>query len=62
MSRQKIVIKQGDITDEAADAIVNAANTELILGAGVGNFTCFAARPGADGSRRVCVAARAVAP
>jgi len=26
---------QGDITDRATDAIVNAANTELILGAGV---------------------------
>ena len=32
---ERIVIKQGDITDETTDAIVNAANTELVLGAGV---------------------------
>jgi O-acetyl-ADP-ribose deacetylase len=31
----KILITQGDITDMAADAIVNAANTDLMLGAGV---------------------------
>ena len=31
----KIVIQQGDITDMDVDAIVNAANTELVLGAGV---------------------------
>ena len=35
MSREQIVIKQGDITQESTDAIVNAANTELMLGAGV---------------------------
>jgi len=35
MSRQQIVIKQGDITRETTDAVVNAANTELVLGAGV---------------------------
>jgi O-acetyl-ADP-ribose deacetylase len=35
MNPGKIVIKQGDITDEAVDAVVNAANTELVLGAGV---------------------------
>jgi O-acetyl-ADP-ribose deacetylase (regulator of RNase III) len=33
--KEKIVFEQGDITDVAADAIVNAANTDLHLGAGV---------------------------
>jgi O-acetyl-ADP-ribose deacetylase len=31
----KIVIQQGDLTEMDVDAIVNAANNELILGAGV---------------------------
>lgn len=31
----RIVLREGDITDEEADAIVNAANSDLILGAGV---------------------------
>jgi len=30
-----IIIKQGDITDFEVDAVVNAANTDLILGSGV---------------------------
>ncbi len=33
--RPKISFTKGDITDMAVDAIVNAANTDLILGAGV---------------------------
>jgi O-acetyl-ADP-ribose deacetylase (regulator of RNase III) len=31
----RIVIHEGDITAEAVDAIVNAANSQLVLGAGV---------------------------
>jgi len=31
----RIVLKEGDITAEAVDAIVNAANSALVLGAGV---------------------------
>ena len=31
----RIVLREGDITDQEADAIVNAANSDLILGAGV---------------------------
>ena len=33
--KAKIELKQGDITEIEADAIVNSANTDLILGAGV---------------------------
>jgi len=35
INRKKIILVQGDITDMRVDAIVNAANTRLILGAGV---------------------------
>jgi O-acetyl-ADP-ribose deacetylase len=32
---EKVVIQQGDLTDMDVDAIVNAANNDLVLGAGV---------------------------
>src|SRR6266704_1653769 len=32
---ERVVIQQGDLTEMATDAIVNAANNDLILGAGV---------------------------
>ncbi len=31
----RIVLREGDITEEEVDAIVNAANSALVLGAGV---------------------------
>ncbi len=36
----RIVLCEGDITEEAVDAIVNAANSELVLGAGVAGAIC----------------------
>ena len=33
--KSKVVLQQGDITDADVDAVVNAANTSLQLGAGV---------------------------
>lgn len=33
--KARLILQQGDITDAAVDAIVNAANTQLQLGAGV---------------------------
>ena len=33
--RSKVILRKGDLTEAAVDAIVNAANNDLVLGAGV---------------------------
>jgi O-acetyl-ADP-ribose deacetylase len=48
---QKIVIQQGDLTEMETDAIVNAANNDLILGAGVAGAI---RRKGGDEIQREC--------
>jgi len=47
----RIQIHQGDLTEMDVDAIVNAANNELILGAGVAGAI---ARKGGDSIQREC--------
>jgi len=47
----KIVIQQGDLTEMETDAIVNAANNDLILGAGVAGAI---RRKGGDAIQREC--------
>jgi len=47
----RIVLLEGDITDQAVDAIVNAANSALVLGAGVAGAI---ARRGGDAIAREC--------
>jgi O-acetyl-ADP-ribose deacetylase (regulator of RNase III) len=47
----RIQIHQGDLTEMDVDAIVNAANNELILGAGVAGAI---ARKGGDSVQREC--------
>jgi O-acetyl-ADP-ribose deacetylase len=48
---QKIVIQQGDLTEMDTDAIVNAANNDLILGGGVAGAI---RRKGGDVIQREC--------
>jgi O-acetyl-ADP-ribose deacetylase len=50
-SSDKIVILQGDLTNMDTDAIVNAANNDLILGAGVAGAI---RRKGGDEIQREC--------
>src|ERR1700694_2783720 len=47
----RVVIQQGDLTGMDTDAIVNAANNELILGAGVAGAI---RRKGGDAIQREC--------
>ena len=49
----RVVIQQGDLTDMETDAIVNAANNELILGVGVAGAI---RRKGGDAIQRECEA------
>src|SRR5258707_13139879 len=48
---EMVVIEQGDLTEMDTDAIVNAANNDLILGAGVAGAI---RRKGGDEIRREC--------
>jgi O-acetyl-ADP-ribose deacetylase (regulator of RNase III) len=48
---QKIVIQQGDLTEMETDAIVNAANNDLLLGGGVAGAI---RRKGGDEIQREC--------
>jgi O-acetyl-ADP-ribose deacetylase (regulator of RNase III) len=49
----RVVIQQGDLTDMETDAIVNAANNDLILGVGVAGAI---RRKGGDAIQRECEA------
>jgi O-acetyl-ADP-ribose deacetylase len=48
---ERIVIQQGDLTEMDTDAIVNAANNDLVLGAGVAGAI---RRMGGDAIQREC--------
>jgi O-acetyl-ADP-ribose deacetylase (regulator of RNase III) len=49
--KERISIRQGDITDMDVDAIVNAANNDLMLGAGVAGAIL---RKGGDSIQKEC--------
>jgi len=48
---ERIVIEQGDVTEMETDAIVNAANNDLLLGAGVAGAI---ARKGGESIQKEC--------
>lgn len=50
-SNDRVIIQQGDLTEMDVDAIVNAANNDLILGAGVAGAI---ARKGGESIQREC--------
>src|SRR6201998_2141102 len=49
--KERIIIRQGDLTEMDTDAIVNAANNELVLGAGVAGAI---RRKGGEAIQREC--------
>jgi O-acetyl-ADP-ribose deacetylase (regulator of RNase III) len=49
----RVVIQQGDLTEMDTDAIVNAANNDLVLGAGVAGAI---RRKGGEAIQRECEA------
>jgi len=49
--RERIIIQKGDITEMDVDAIVNAANNDLLLGAGVAGAI---ARKGGESIQKEC--------
>jgi O-acetyl-ADP-ribose deacetylase len=49
--KDRIIIRQGDLTEMETDAIVNAANNDLVLGAGVAGAI---RRKGGDQVQREC--------
>ncbi|HXG30786.1 MAG TPA: macro domain-containing protein [Thermodesulfobacteriota bacterium] len=49
--KDRVIVKQGDITDMEVDAIVNAANTDLVLGSGVAGAI---RRKGGDSIQKEC--------
>lgn len=55
--KEKIDLRQGDIAEAEVDAIVNAANTDLILGAGVSGAI---GRRGGEAIQQACDEIRAV--
>ena len=48
---ERVLIQQGDLTETDTDAIVNAANNDLILGGGVAGAI---RRKGGDAIQREC--------